>query len=113
MIIQFTPVANSSEEYAQVTIPMAVISHDDWIKYKDKVGQYVHSSLQQEFKNLQCCGCGQAFSIPFKFIFTIKTTGLSLFSQDLTLILLPNCYLFPCMLVTRIWVYMKGKTSSA
>ncbi|XP_027058274.1 signal peptide peptidase-like 2B [Pocillopora damicornis] len=32
----FTPVANSSEEYAQVTIPMAVISHDDWIKYKDK-----------------------------------------------------------------------------
>ena len=47
MIIQFTPVANSSEEYAQVTIPMAVISHDDWIKYKDKVGQYVHSSLQQ------------------------------------------------------------------
>ena len=66
-------------------------------------------SKLSEFKNLQCCGCGQAFSIPFKFIFTIKTAGLTLFSQDLTLILLPNCYLFPCMLVTRIWVYMKGK----
>lgn len=32
----FTPDANSSHDYGKVSIPMAVISHEDWIKYKFK-----------------------------------------------------------------------------